>query len=88
MAGVSVEQKRAVVTALAPDYGVELMCELVVLERSTYYYRTEPAGDQAVRSAILGVAGRFPRYGYPRVYAQLKREHCDAVESEWQVRAA
>ena len=62
------------------------MCELVVLERSTYYYRAEPAGDQAVRSAILDVAGRFPRYGYPRVYAQLKREHCDAVESEWQVR--
>lgn len=62
------------------------MCELVALERSTYYYRTETADDQAARAAILDVAGRFSRYAYPRVYAQLKREHCEAVESEWQVR--
>ena len=49
-------------TALVPEYGVELMCELVALERSTYYYRTETADDQAARTAILDVAGRFPRY--------------------------
>jgi len=74
------------VKALAPEYGVEFMCELVALERSTYYYRAEAAENQTARKAILDVAGRFSRYAYPRVYAQLKREHCDAVRSEWHVR--
>ncbi len=73
-------------TALAPEYGVEFMCELVALERSTYYYRTETVDDQAARKAILDVTGRFSRYAYPRMYEQLKRERCDAVRSEWHVR--
>ena len=72
--------------ALAGEYGVTLMCELVDLERSTYYYHAVEEEDQAVRTAILEVAARFPRYAYPRVYAQLKREGCEAVHSEWQVR--
>src|SRR6266568_1172216 len=43
---------------------------------------------EAVKKASLWLesASRFPRYAYPRVYAQLKREQCDAVDSEWQVR--
>ena len=61
-----------------------LMCELVDLERSTYYYHAVEGEDQAVRTAIVEVAARFPRYAYPRVYAQLKREGCEAVHSEWQ----
>jgi transposase InsO family protein len=74
------------VKALAGEYGVTLMCELVDLERSTYYYHAVAGEDQAVRTAIVEVAARFPRYAYPRVYAQLKREGCAAVHSEWQVR--
>jgi transposase InsO family protein len=74
------------VTALAPEYGVALMCELVELERSTYYYHPAVEDDHALRTAILDVAARFPRYAYPRVYAQLKRERCATVRSEWQVR--
>jgi transposase InsO family protein len=62
------------------------MCELVGLERSTYYYHSEPVDNQATRMAILDVAARFPRYAYPRVYEQLKREQCEAVRSAWQVR--
>jgi putative transposase len=62
------------------------MCEVMGLERSTYYYRARSADDLAARVAILDIAGRFPRYAYPRVYEQLKRERCEAVHSEWQVR--
>jgi len=74
------------VTALALEYGVTWLCELVALERSTYYYCPAVEDDQAIRAAILDVAARFPRYAYPRVYAQLRREQCAAVRSEWQVR--
>ena len=38
---------------LAGEYGVTLMCELVDLERSTYYYHAVEGEDQAVRTAIL-----------------------------------
>ncbi len=86
MAGLAVEQKRAAVRALAGEYGVELMCDLVGLERSTYYYQSTRTDDAAIRAAIQDVAARFPRYGYVRVYAQLQRERGAAVRSEWQVR--
>lgn len=72
--------------AWADEYGVELMCDLVGLERSTYYYQPTRTEDAAARDAIQAVAARYPRYGYVRVYAQLKRERCVAVRSEWQVR--
>jgi transposase InsO family protein len=71
---------------MADEYGVELMCDLMQLERSTYYYQPTQADDSMMRAAIQDVAARFPRYGYVRVYAQLKRERCEAVRSEWQVR--
>ena len=63
------------------------MRNLVGLEPSTYYYQYQPvqADALAVRTAIQDVAARFPRYGYVRVYAQLKREHCEVVHGEWQV---
>ena len=62
------------------------MCELVALERSSYYYQTAKPDDGSIRGMIQDVARRFPRYGYERVYAQLEREQCPDVRSEWQVR--
>ncbi len=49
------------------------------IPRSTYYYRPDKneaklKEDADIRDRIEGLALRFPRYGYRRMTAQLKRE--------------
>src|SRR5436305_15186966 len=42
--------------------------------RSTYYHRSTVAHEQALRQAIVAVAGEWPRYGYRRITKQLQRQ--------------
>ena len=48
------------------------------LSRSSYYYRRNPvepsAEERALADRIEGIAEEFPRYGYRKVTAQLRRE--------------
>ena len=49
------------------------------LARSSYYYRPvgetpRKAENRAIRARLEELALRFPRYGYRRMTAQLKRE--------------
>lgn len=50
------------------------------LARSSYYYRPEAPGEEDLaaqanlRDRIEAICAEFPRYGYRRVTAQLKRE--------------
>lgn len=52
---------------------------MIGMPRSTYYYRPKPnlakaAEDTAIRHRMEELALEFPRYGYRRMTAQLKRE--------------
>jgi putative transposase len=58
---------------LATDYPVQVICAVLGLARSSYYYHTAHQSDAALRSAIQEVAGSWPTYGYRRVTAQLQR---------------
>lgn len=51
----------------------ELLCAVLELPRSTFYYRAQAADDLALRSALEAVALEFPRYGYRRITAELHR---------------
>lgn len=58
---------------LREDYPAKIVCEVLELPRSSFYYQPQPAGDEALRVAILQVVGDWPTYGYRRVTAMLRR---------------
>ena len=51
-----------------------MLCNLLDLERSSYYYVPHPRNDQEPRNAIEHICLRYPRYGYRRVTPMLKRK--------------
>jgi putative transposase len=54
-------------------YTVITVCDVLDYPRSTYYHTAKPVADDAVRAAIREVVGAWPRYGYRRVTAELRR---------------
>lgn len=52
---------------------MQLLCEVLAVPPSTYYYQPHPAEDLDVREALEEIALEFPRYGYRRVTAELAR---------------
>ena len=66
--------RREVITKLAGDFPVRLLCRLLDLSPDSYYYPPRDNDDLAVLSMIEGVSIRFPTYGYRRITAQLRRE--------------
>ena len=68
-------RRRPVIDQLVREgYAVIVVCEVLYYPRSTYYH-TATACDQMTRcgTAIRDVVGEWPRYGYRRVTAELRR---------------
>jgi putative transposase len=59
----------------APELSIRRQCELVGLNRATFYY--EPAGESAENLLLMRLIDeqylRTPFYGWPRMTAQLRR---------------
>lgn len=51
-----------------------MLCDLMGLPRSSYYYVPHPRDDRELRDAIERTCLRYTRYGYRRVTPMLKRE--------------
>ena len=51
-----------------------MLCQLVNLRRSSYYYCARHSEEPTVQVQIRHVTGQFPTYGVRRVTAQLRRE--------------
>jgi len=66
--------KREMVQSLSDAHPARMLCELVDLAPSTYYYSPQGGDDLSLLSWIEDVLLRFPRYGYRRVTEQLCRE--------------
>jgi putative transposase len=60
------------VSALQNAYPATLLCDLLGLARSSWYYQTAP-GAPALRTAVTEVAMQVPTYGSRRLAAQLRR---------------
>jgi transposase InsO family protein len=59
---------------LADTYPVRLVCRLLGVPRSSVYYTPRPATDEAMlKTALLDLAAEWPRYGYRRLTAMMKR---------------
>lgn len=59
---------------LSSDFPVAMLCGLVDLPRSSYYYCATGLDDTTLQAHIQQITGQFPTYGVRRVTAQLRRE--------------
>lgn len=58
---------------LAADYPVQMLCEVVDLPPSTYYYQSHSSDELDLRAALETVAVAHPRDGSRRLTEELKR---------------
>jgi len=60
---------------LVGSYPLRLVCRLLGLPRSSFYYRPQPVPDAEAmfKTALLDLAGQWPTYGYRRLTAMMRR---------------
>ncbi len=59
---------------LAGEYPIQLLCRSVGLCRSLFYYQPVQRPEETLlRAEIERIAAEYPRYGYRRVTAELRR---------------
>ena len=73
MAGLSLQQKRQLIDMLAPHYPIRSLCRWLDCPASSYYFRSQRAEDQPLRSLIEQIALEFSKYGYRRMTKELAR---------------
>lgn len=54
-------------------YPVAAACELLELQRSTFYYQSEQVDECELEAVIEDIAGKYPTYGTRRVTQELRR---------------
>ena len=59
---------------LATAYPVQVLCDVLDVPRSSYYYQPHPCDDSALAAALQRVAEEWPTYGYRRLTVQVRRE--------------
>lgn len=59
---------------LAAEFPIGLVCRVLRLARSSYYYRSQRADDSELRSAVGEEAAEWPAYGYRRITNELRRK--------------
>ena len=59
---------------LKNDYPISLLCDLLTISRSSFYYQPTEADESKLREAINQLAAEFPIYGSRQLAAQLRRE--------------
>jgi transposase InsO family protein len=63
-----------VIDVLAEEYSIKVVCEVLGVTRSSYYYQPVESPDEAkLRGALKKTAGEWPTYGYRRITEQLRR---------------
>jgi len=58
---------------VADEYSVRLLCDLLGCAASSYYYHSQRRDDTTLRDLMEVIALEFPRYGYRRMTAELRR---------------
>jgi putative transposase len=66
-------RREAVQNLVARGVSQRRACVLLQLQRSTFGYRTRPDGHGELAAQVDELARRYPRYGYRRVWALLRR---------------
>lgn len=61
------------ISTLASDYPVRLLCQTLDVPASSYYYQPTGNDDLGVLACIEAILAEFPTYGYRRITAELHR---------------
>ena len=64
---------------LSETYPIAVLCAVLGLARSSFYYLKETVAETDLQQAIERVAARFPTYGTRRVTHQVRREAPDLL---------
>lgn len=56
-----------------PQCSIRQLCRLLAVAPSSYYYVGQEADDWELRDSLERIALEFPRYGYRRLTAELRR---------------
>jgi putative transposase len=75
-----------VIAVLVKDYPAELLCQLLSLPRSSYYYRAAVRAETTLHQALSRAAAEFPTYGTRRLSQQLRRAPHNIVVGRKRVR--
>jgi putative transposase len=69
-------RKRKLVDEMRREWGVSIRraCRAVLLDRSTYHYRSRRSGQAELEQRIREICQTRVRYGYRRVHVLLRRE--------------
>lgn len=59
---------------LADTYDVKVLCRLMDMPRSSYYYASDRHDDMEIRDSIEHACLKYPRYGHRRIKSVLQRE--------------
>lgn len=62
---------------LQADYPVKLLCEVLALPRSSWYFKPATPDEAALKRAVEQVVEQFPTYGSRRVTHQLRRDNAE-----------
>jgi putative transposase len=58
---------------MAEQYPKAVVCRVLGVARSSHYHQSDSSSNNELCTAITGVCEEFPRYGYRRVTAELRR---------------
>lgn len=64
---------------LSQDYPVNVICDVVGLSRSAYYYCAAERDETSLKTALEQAAAQFPTYGSRRLAEQVKRQAPELV---------
>jgi putative transposase len=72
--------KRRAVQSIMTDHGLSerRACRLADMDRSTFQYKKQAGGDEALRSRLRELTGERRRFGYRRLGILLAREGLEA----------
>jgi putative transposase len=62
-----------VIAMLRSDYPISLLCDLLAVTRSSFYYQPAVTDETELHEAINQLAAQFPTYGSRRLQQQLRR---------------
>ncbi len=68
------DQRSGVAFLVAGGLSVHRACALLALHRSTFRYTPRPRDDGRLLDEVQTLAARYPRYGYHRIHALVRRE--------------
>ena len=66
--------QRQIVDSLRSQYPVQMLCTMIGLERSTYYYQPTEKDDLSWLVLIKDVIRQHPTWGYRMITGQLQHD--------------